>query len=229
MRGQYGSALEHAVPEKFFTDPKTCNSYDNPNPTTGLPTWTQGISSVKALSLAADQGQKIYTITPKVYQRNSNIVSSQLGAHSDITRSRIQNALDQGMEVTIHAGPITESGWKGSGYIILDTQTAFGAYEIEGGAQGAWYSLVAQAVGALFILTGIISLLGAAWLITPIIIINLSYIAVIFGVLALISVALAGDQYDPKCGGRQHAKHSVRYKCLQHWEPWLNYWGLEAC
>ena len=160
IRGQYGSALEHAVPEKFFNDPVKCNSYNNPNPIAGLPSCPQGISSMKALSLAAAQGQKIHTITQEVYQRNPNIVSTSLSGHSDVTRNRIQNALAQGMEVTIHERQITESGWKGAGYVIIDPQTGSGAYEIEGGAQGgALFFLVATFVLALIAL-GILAWLG---------------------------------------------------------------------
>ncbi|QTD43720.1 hypothetical protein [Ottowia testudinis] len=149
MRGQYASALEHAVPERFFNDPAKCNSYDNPSPTAGLPACPQAISAVKALSLAATQGQKIYTITKEVYQRNPNIVSTQLSAHSEQARSRIQNALNQGLEVTIHERLITESGWKGSGYILIDPSTGAGAYEIEGGSQGA--SLISKILDFLFV------------------------------------------------------------------------------
>ncbi|QTD43725.1 hypothetical protein [Ottowia testudinis] len=159
MRGQYASALEHAVPERFFNDPAKCNSYDNPSPTAGLPACPQGISAMKALSLAAAQGQKIYTITKEVYQRNPNIVSSQLSAHSELTRSRIQNALNQGLEVTIHEKPITQDGWRGSGYTMIDPLTGAGAYEIEGGAQGAWIPVMAITFAMLAIVLG--PLLGA--------------------------------------------------------------------
>ncbi|WP_462391218.1 hypothetical protein [Acidovorax sp. Q11] len=63
LRGQYMSALEHAVPERFFNDPQKCNLQGNTNPTPGLPDCPQGISAVKALGIAAAQGQRIYTIT----------------------------------------------------------------------------------------------------------------------------------------------------------------------
>ncbi|BEP92012.1 hypothetical protein GmRootA79_03960 [Acidovorax sp. A79] len=70
LRGQYMSALEHAVPERFFSDPSQCNLQGNPNPTAGLPDCPQGISAVKALGIAAAQGQRIYTITQRVYNDN---------------------------------------------------------------------------------------------------------------------------------------------------------------
>ncbi|WP_336693780.1 hypothetical protein [Delftia acidovorans] len=119
LRGQYMSALEHAVPERFFNDPAQCNSYDNPTPVAGLPNCPQGISAVKALGLAAAQGQRIYTITPEVYATNTNIVNTALSAHSVDTKRRVQRALDSGMEVTIHQAPIVESGWRGLGLRVL--------------------------------------------------------------------------------------------------------------
>jgi len=136
LREQYMSALEHAVPERFFNDPAQCNSYDNPSPIAGLPDCPQGISAVKAIGLAAAQGQKIYTITQKVYNDNPNIVSTALSAHSYDTQSKVQQALDAGYEVTIHERPITQSGWTGAGFISVDPATGAGAYTIEGGSNG---------------------------------------------------------------------------------------------
>ncbi|QTD43726.1 hypothetical protein [Ottowia testudinis] len=209
MRGQYASALEHAVPERFFNDPAKCNSYDNPSPTAGLPACPQGISAMKALSLAAAQGQKIYTVTKEVYQRNPNIVSTQLSAHSEQARSRIQNALNQGLEVTIHERPITESGWKGSGYILIDPSTGAGAYEIEGGAQGGWLSLAAAAlegiatiaVGAL-ITSFFLMALGKAALV------SVSFVAVVI-IIAGIAYFLA-HFYD-----KENPDHKYNYMAIK--------------
>ena len=94
MRGQYMSALEHAVPERFFSDPAKCNLAGSAHPVAGLPDCPQGISAVKALGLAAQQGQKIYTITPQVYANQPNIVNTALVAHSPGTRAKVQAALD---------------------------------------------------------------------------------------------------------------------------------------
>jgi hypothetical protein len=138
LRGQYMSALEHAVPEQFFHDPAQCNSYGTTTPVAGLPDCPRGISAMSALGIAAAQGQKIYTITQKVYASHPNIVNTALGVHTPNTRSRVQQALDAGHEVTIHERPITESGWKGAGYTLIDPTTGAGAYIIEGGANGGW-------------------------------------------------------------------------------------------
>ena len=57
------SALEHAIPERFFNDPAKCNPEGSTTPTAGLPACPQGISAVKSIGLAAQAGQKFYTIT----------------------------------------------------------------------------------------------------------------------------------------------------------------------
>jgi len=126
-----------------------------------LPNCPQGISAVKALGLAAAQGQKIYTITPEVYAANPNIVNTALGAHSVDTKRRVQRALDSGMEVTIHQAPIVESGWKGAGFTSVDPATGAGGYSIEGGMNGSWLYLVATFAFALLSL-GILAAFGPA-------------------------------------------------------------------
>ncbi|MGE0330875.1 MAG: hypothetical protein AB7P37_09275, partial [Ramlibacter sp.] len=136
LRGQYMSALEHAVPERFFNDPAQCNLEGGTSSVPGLPACPQGVSAVKALGVAAQAGQKIYTITRDVYQSNPGIVQSALAAHSMDTRNRIQNALDAGYEVTVHEAPVTISGWAGAGYTSIDAATGAGGYVIEGGANG---------------------------------------------------------------------------------------------
>ncbi|MDA8456530.1 transglutaminase [Acidovorax sp. GBBC 3334] len=136
LRGQYMSALEHAVPERFFNDPQQCNLQGTTTPTAGLPDCPQGISAVKALGVAATRGQKIYTITQKVYKDNPDIVNTALSAHSQDTQNRVQQSLDAGYEVTIHQAPITESGWTGAGYTAIDPATGAGAHTIEGGSKG---------------------------------------------------------------------------------------------
>ena len=151
LRGQYMSALEHAVPERFFNDPNQCNLQGASNPTAGLPDCPQGISAVKALGIAAQQGQRIYTITQKVYNDNPNIVNTALSAHSYDTQNRVQQSLDAGYDVTIHEQPITESGWTGAGYTAIDPNTGAGAYTIEGGSNGAWLVFVVALISYLII------------------------------------------------------------------------------
>jgi len=144
LRGQHMSALEHAIPERFFNDPATCNLQETTTPTAGLPACPQGISAVRALGIAATQGQRIYTITQRVYNDNPGIVNNELSAHSYETKSRIQQALDAGYEVTIHERPITQSGWTGAGFVTIDPNTGAGSYTIEGVAMGDFGGLLMQ-------------------------------------------------------------------------------------
>lgn len=152
LRGQYMSALEHAVPERFFNDPTQCNPVGTTTPVAGLPTCPQGISAVKAIAIAAQAGQKIFTITQAVYQSNPNIVSANLSAHSQSTKDRIQQALDAGYEVTIHEAPIAQDGWVGAGFAVIDPNSGAGGYIIDGGSNGCIFlSLV---IGALLVVVG---------------------------------------------------------------------------
>jgi len=142
MRGQYMSALEGAVPERFFNDPAQCNPVGTTTPVAGLPDCPQGISAVKAMALAAQAGQKIFTITREVYASNPDIVSTKLSAHSASTRDRVQQALDVGYEVSIHEAPISQDGWTGAGFAVIDPATGAGGYIIEGGSNGAWLAVL---------------------------------------------------------------------------------------
>ncbi|CAN7356568.1 hypothetical protein [Acidovorax sp. LjRoot194] len=64
LRGQYSSAMEHAVPEQFWVDKTQCR-YDNEQGEVQNPAkqeCAQAISAVKAIAIAQAQGQRIYTI-----------------------------------------------------------------------------------------------------------------------------------------------------------------------
>ena len=151
LRGQYMSALEHAIPERFFNDPAKCNAEGTTTPIAGLPNCPQGISAVKAIGLAAAQGQKIYTITQEVYRNNPNIVNSNLSALSYSTKQGIQNALAAGNEVTTHERPISQSGWTGAGYIFTDPETGAGGYIIDGGSNGGWFNFIGSLLIAFLV------------------------------------------------------------------------------
>ena len=202
MRGQYMSALEHAVPERYFNDPQKCNLPGTIKPTEGLPNCPQGISAVKALSIAASQGQRIYTITQKIYENNSNIVNTALSAHSYDTQSRVQQALDGGYEVTIHESPVTESGWVGAGFSMIDPDTGAGGYLIDGGSNGGAFYWVAGALSATAIVLGavlaILSALLASGLLAFLGII-LGVLVAFLGVLNIVSSLYYGDDYQKGC------------------------------
>ena len=136
MRGQYSSAMEHAVPEQFWVDKTQCRYQDETgtiqNPT--LADCAQGISAVKAIAIAQAQGQKIYTIN----QSNAATALATLPVGGDVG-AEIRSAIQAGKEVTVHEKPINAHGWTGYGYTITDPETGAGAYIIEGrGNGGCW-------------------------------------------------------------------------------------------
>ena len=155
MRGQYSSAMEHAVPEQFWVDKTQCRYQDETgtiqNPT--LADCAQGISAVKAIAIAQAQGQKIYTIN----QSNAATALATLPVGGDVG-AEIRSAIQAGKEVTVHEKPINAHGWTGYGYTITDPETGAGAYIIEGrgngGVLGNWESngiAFSAAVGMLAI------------------------------------------------------------------------------
>jgi hypothetical protein len=154
--GAAGSAFEHAVPERLFADP--AKPLDDPSQ-------PQGISAVKALAIAAGQGQRIYTLNQQNQAYHAGIVAG-LGTDAD-TKAEIANALNAGMEVTMHQADITAHGWTGSGYIVLDPETGAGAYRISGGANGGF--LVALFLAAWVAILGLlISFSGATLIVATI-------------------------------------------------------------
>ena len=133
MRGQYASAMEHAVPEQFWVDKSQCRYTDEngqvQNPT--LAACQQAISAVKAIAIAQAEGQKIYTIN----QENRATALSKLPVGGDVG-AEIISAVNAGKEVTVHEKAITAFGWTGYGYTIVDPDTGAGAYIIEGKGNG---------------------------------------------------------------------------------------------
>jgi len=119
--GMNSSALEHSVPEQLFSTP------DSP---------AEGISAVKALQIANNQGMPIYTLN----QTNIDAILPQLQVDAGV-KADIINAVNAGKEVTVPQTNITFNDWTGCGYIIIDPDTGAGAYMISGGLSGAWMLL----------------------------------------------------------------------------------------
>jgi len=130
--GANGSALEHSVPEQMFS------IADNP---------VEGISAVKALKIANDQGVPVYSID----QTNIGTILPQLQIDGG-TISDIQNAVNAGKIVTVSKTDITYNGWTGCGYIIIDPTTGEGAYMISGGLSGG---VILTFLGALLMVVGL--------------------------------------------------------------------------
>ncbi len=130
ISGMNGSSFEHSVPEHFFSTAENA---------------TEGISAVKALEIANDQGIPIYTIN----QTNINAVIPQLQLDSGVI-SDIRDAINAGRIVTVSKTDITFNGWTGCGYIIIDPNTGEGAYMISGRMSGA----VLVILGAILLVVG---------------------------------------------------------------------------
>jgi hypothetical protein len=126
------SAMEHLVPEMMFS------TEENP---------AHGISAVKALQLAAAEGQKIWAIT----QTNLNISLAAINLPSDI-ETDIRNSVNAGKEVTAHEAAVD---FYGSSQVI-DPEIGAGGYLIGGGENGGWIG------GIIAILLGIYAVVAAS-------------------------------------------------------------------
>lgn len=158
MRGQYASAMEHAVPEEFWVDKKQCR-YTNLNGETQNPTQqscAEGISAVKAIAIAQQQGQKIYTIN----KDNRNTALPKLNISGE-AGAEIKNAIMAGKEVIFHEKAISAHGWTGHGYIMVDPNTGAGAYIIEGRGNGGFLDLWSEYNVAFAFLLFIASFIAA--------------------------------------------------------------------
>src|SRR5690606_26508934 len=107
--GPRKSAFEHLVPEQLLS------TEEQP---------AEAISAVKALAIAAQQGQKIYTLTQaNAAQVNELTISAAV-------KQEITAAINAGKEVTVHQNPISHAGWTGEGYVLVARETGAGAYKI---------------------------------------------------------------------------------------------------
>ncbi len=112
------SAMEHLVPEQMFSTETEK---------------AQGISAVKALAIASQQGQKIWTIT----SNNLELALSKINL-GDEAETDIRNAVNAGKVATAHENRINFNGWIGEGYTLIDPQGGAGAYMISGGGNGGY-------------------------------------------------------------------------------------------
>src|SRR5690554_2854699 len=128
-----------------------------------------GISAVKAIQLAAAEGQKIWTIT----QANLDIALANIQLSNDI-KTDILNAVNAGQEVTTHEKFVNFYGKTSAGYIILDPETGAGAYMISSGENGEelvgfaltlglfmYFGILA--VAALIAAPGLLTMAAALW------------------------------------------------------------------
>lgn len=122
------SAMEHLIPEQMFSTEES---------------QAQGISAVKALAIASQQGQKIWTIDKNNLAFALNRINLSTDAEADI-----RNAVNAGKIATAHESRINFNGWIGEGYVLKDVNTGAGAYMISGGGNGS-STVVSDALDAL--------------------------------------------------------------------------------
>jgi len=91
----------------------------------------EGISAVKAIHLANQQGLKTYRVT------GSNIATVlPILQVSSAVKGDIQNAVNAGKEVLIPEQELQVNDWRGVGYVISDPETGAAGYLISGGFAG---------------------------------------------------------------------------------------------
>jgi hypothetical protein len=174
------SVYEHVIPEQMFTDPADPNR-------------PQGVSAVKVLALAGNQGQKIYNLNV-ANQANHAALLAQVTIDPQ-AMAEIQNALAAGKEVTVHASPITQSGWTGSGYIITDPATGAGAYKITGGANGGALEVGLTIAKWLIGITGVgLAIFGVSTVGASVMALWIATILLVTLIDALIQASLIIDQ-----------------------------------
>lgn len=171
-QGARQSINENLVPEQFFNDSNSTKKN------------VDGISAVKALKLANDQGQKIYQIN----QSNANTILPQLNHDSQVITD-IRNAVASGKIVTTSEKSISFNGWKGSGYIIIDPSTGSGAYMISGGLNGGFLDYINDNANSFALAVGVLGLLGVLLPATASIVFFLAIILVSFLVGFLVTLA----------------------------------------
>lgn len=172
------SALEHKVPEQLFS------TADNP---------AQGVSAVKALKIANDQGIPIYTVN----QQNIATALPQLQVDQQV-KDEITNAVNAGKVATVSKTNINFSGWIGCGYIIIDPDTGEGAYKISGGTNGGYLvvaAIVAVVLGALLFWPTVVAIAAAASVLVEVITVVVAVISELF--LTIGSVVYAAMMVTP--------------------------------
>jgi hypothetical protein len=117
--GMMNSTMEHLIPEQLFS------TEESP---------AHGVSAVKAIQLAAQEGQRIYHIAGS----NLETALAAIDLNTSVERE-IREAVYAGKEVTTHSHRINFYGKVTAGYIILDPLTGNGVYKIATGEDGSWF------------------------------------------------------------------------------------------
>jgi hypothetical protein len=203
MRGQYNSAMEHAVPEQFWVDKRQCR-YENEQGQIQNPTQAdcaQAVSAIKAIAIAQAEGQRIYTIN----QSNAATALPKLPVGGTVGQE-IQSAIQAGKEVTFHERGINAHGFSGYGYIITDPDTGGGAYLIEGKGNGSyldrWGNIDAPFNGNIIaLMLFFASLLAAIGGVGGVLLVALVAISIFVSIMNLMVIELALIENGCKGGG----------------------------
>jgi len=174
--GMMASSLEHRVPELLFTN----EEYPG-----------EAVSAMKALVIAAEEGQRIYTVT----HENVDSVLPVLNVRSDV-KNDIRNAVGAGKVATVSQNQVTVGNWTGVGYIIIDPKIGTGAYMISGGsnggafatgvAQGVAFGAIILALLAAMTVSGVTAMVAASlimlisYFIFPLFVLAVSYAETVF-------------------------------------------------
>lgn len=110
--GERASVFGHLMLEKLFTDAQH----------TG-----EAASTLKTLARANEAGQKLFVVTPA----NSAATLALVTASTDV-KNQLDAGARAGKQGLVHQSALTLGAWNGSGYLVEDTATGSGSYEVQG-------------------------------------------------------------------------------------------------
>lgn len=153
----------------------------------------QGVSAVKALQLASQQGQRIYHITPA--NAATTLPNINIGSEA---KSEILSALNMGREVITHTSNISVPGWTGAGYILFEPDSGQGAFKISGGSNGSFYAgvLIGSTV-VLAIATGLLVTGGGAAIVIALLVATIIHALAFF--TDMIRLLVENGNFDLPC------------------------------
>ncbi len=161
------------MPEQLFDDPKTAEKE------------VEGLPAVKAIQIAQQQGQTIYTIN----KDNFSQILPKLNLSSSVITD-IRNAVNAGRIVTAHERNISVKGWSGTGYIVLDPESGVGAYMIGGGADGGMINFFGENQNLIVLLLGMVAIASVSlpFLFLPVLLITIfsAFMITMYNNLALM-------------------------------------------
>jgi transglutaminase-like putative cysteine protease len=114
-----------------------------------------GISATRLVSLAMNQGQRIYTIKSENLAQALSSINLPIEAEQEIA-----SAVSAGKVVTAHANLLAVAGQSTAGYYVIDADTGAGAYKLVTGADGGFVDWVGDNDGLVAIIGIILGLIA---------------------------------------------------------------------